>query len=433
MADDSDRGAEGGGGAERSSTHRDGRQRPGRTRAEPRCATTVPVAPSSSVPNGSTPPEVTTRSRGANQLGGARWRRARPRLHPWTGRSGRMVDSRAPAPPSGRGRRGTGRPESTGASPNHGYAMQREAPRSDSRSPPGPRRTPGQRRQGEDKHCHLRTPRQVGSVTTRVGTQSWPEALTRHGGQSLTCQRSIVGGGCHDRPMPMTTTRIPLLGPYDLREVALMGFGHRDQQSFDGVMRLGFCVDGDHESQVGVALRSRGRPHVRPGGQRRTSGRSRRRRTSGRQGGLGRSRRPRAIRAAVPQRSVPGPGLRGVRQGSGRPTSTPRTKRRSGRSSAPGAHAGQGDRAPPAAGRDVRDRPHGSLANRFRWCRRPVGLLEVGDSARPTGGPDSTTPRHRRGGPAWRPGHRPAGGDGHPRRPWPICSGCLASGRSTAR
>lgn len=54
--------------------------------------------------------------------------------------------------------------------------------------------------------------------------------------------------------MVATTIRIPLQGPYDLREVALMGFGHRDEESFDGVMRLGFCVDGDYESQVGVAV-----------------------------------------------------------------------------------------------------------------------------------------------------------------------------------
>ena len=53
----------------------------------------------------------------------------------------------------------------------------------------------------------------------------------------------------------MATTRVPLQGPYDLREVALMGFGHRDEQSFDGVMRLGFCVDGDYETQIGVAVR----------------------------------------------------------------------------------------------------------------------------------------------------------------------------------
>ena len=56
----------------------------------------------------------------------------------------------------------------------------------------------------------------------------------------------------------MTTVRVLLQGPYDLREVALMGFGHRDEQDFDGVMRLGFCVDGDYETQVGVAVRQQG-------------------------------------------------------------------------------------------------------------------------------------------------------------------------------
>jgi DNA-3-methyladenine glycosylase II len=59
-------------------------------------------------------------------------------------------------------------------------------------------------------------------------------------------------------------------GPYDLREVALMGFGHRDERSFDGVMRLAFCVDGDYEQQVGVEVRQSGstlelRVHDRPG------------------------------------------------------------------------------------------------------------------------------------------------------------------------
>jgi DNA-3-methyladenine glycosylase II len=55
-----------------------------------------------------------------------------------------------------------------------------------------------------------------------------------------------------------TTNRVPLRGPFDLREIAMMGFGHRDEAGFDGVMRLGFCVDGDHESQVGVAVRQDG-------------------------------------------------------------------------------------------------------------------------------------------------------------------------------
>ena len=51
------------------------------------------------------------------------------------------------------------------------------------------------------------------------------------------------------------TTSLPVSGPYDLREVALMGFGHRDEKSFDGVMRLGFCLDGDLERQVGAEVR----------------------------------------------------------------------------------------------------------------------------------------------------------------------------------
>lgn len=50
------------------------------------------------------------------------------------------------------------------------------------------------------------------------------------------------------------TTTLALTGPYDLREVALMGFGHRDESAFDGVMRLAFCTDAlDHA--VGVEVR----------------------------------------------------------------------------------------------------------------------------------------------------------------------------------
>ena len=37
-----------------------------------------------------------------------------------------------------------------------------------------------------------------------------------------------------------------------------MGFGHRDERDFDGVMRLAFCVDGDFERQVGVEIRQDG-------------------------------------------------------------------------------------------------------------------------------------------------------------------------------
>jgi DNA-3-methyladenine glycosylase II len=50
------------------------------------------------------------------------------------------------------------------------------------------------------------------------------------------------------------TTALPLRGPYDLREVALMGFGHRDEKTWDGVMRLAFCVDS-LDRQVGVEVR----------------------------------------------------------------------------------------------------------------------------------------------------------------------------------
>lgn len=53
----------------------------------------------------------------------------------------------------------------------------------------------------------------------------------------------------------MTTTMLAVTGPYDLAEVATMGFGHRDERSYDGVMRLAFCLDGDYERQVGVEAR----------------------------------------------------------------------------------------------------------------------------------------------------------------------------------
>ena len=51
--------------------------------------------------------------------------------------------------------------------------------------------------------------------------------------------------------------RIPVSGPFDLSEVAKMGFGHRDVRAFDGVMRLAFCLD-DGSGQVGVEVRQDG-------------------------------------------------------------------------------------------------------------------------------------------------------------------------------
>jgi DNA-3-methyladenine glycosylase II len=56
----------------------------------------------------------------------------------------------------------------------------------------------------------------------------------------------------------MRTSTIELRGPYSLEEVALMGFGHRDERTFDGVMRLAFCLESDLEQQVGVEVRQAG-------------------------------------------------------------------------------------------------------------------------------------------------------------------------------
>jgi DNA-3-methyladenine glycosylase II len=53
----------------------------------------------------------------------------------------------------------------------------------------------------------------------------------------------------------LTRHRIPVTGPFDLAKIATMEFGHRDERSFDGVLRMAFCVDGDYQSQVGVAVR----------------------------------------------------------------------------------------------------------------------------------------------------------------------------------
>lgn len=48
------------------------------------------------------------------------------------------------------------------------------------------------------------------------------------------------------------------LGPFSLEESATFGFGQRSASSFDGVMRMAFCVDGSgYSRQVGVAVRQR--------------------------------------------------------------------------------------------------------------------------------------------------------------------------------
>ena len=46
-------------------------------------------------------------------------------------------------------------------------------------------------------------------------------------------------------------------GRFSLEEVAMMGFGHRHEDHFDGVMRLAFCLDGDgHEQHGAVEVRA---------------------------------------------------------------------------------------------------------------------------------------------------------------------------------
>ncbi len=63
---------------------------------------------------------------------------------------------------------------------------------------------------------------------------------------------------------PVSTTFLDVIGPYDLGEVALMGFGHRDEQSFDGVMRMAFCLDPALSTPVGVEARQQdGRVELR--------------------------------------------------------------------------------------------------------------------------------------------------------------------------
>jgi len=56
---------------------------------------------------------------------------------------------------------------------------------------------------------------------------------------------------------PQVTT-LDVTGPYDLAEVALMGFGHREEKHFDGVMRMAFNLDGGYDRTVGVEARQHG-------------------------------------------------------------------------------------------------------------------------------------------------------------------------------
>jgi DNA-3-methyladenine glycosylase II len=53
--------------------------------------------------------------------------------------------------------------------------------------------------------------------------------------------------------MPAGSFTIRPSGPFSLAEAATFGFGQRDAQDLDGVMRLAFCLDG-YQEQVGVEV-----------------------------------------------------------------------------------------------------------------------------------------------------------------------------------
>ena len=53
--------------------------------------------------------------------------------------------------------------------------------------------------------------------------------------------------------LPPTAFRIEPQGPFSLEEAALFGFGQRDDEAYDGTMRLAFCVDG-YAGQAAVAV-----------------------------------------------------------------------------------------------------------------------------------------------------------------------------------
>jgi DNA-3-methyladenine glycosylase II len=54
--------------------------------------------------------------------------------------------------------------------------------------------------------------------------------------------------------MPADSFTITPRGPFSLQRAATFGFGQRDGEGFDGVMRLAFCVDG-YAGHAGVELR----------------------------------------------------------------------------------------------------------------------------------------------------------------------------------
>src|SRR3712207_6195040 len=66
------------------------------------------------------------------------------------------------------------------------------------------------------------------------------------------------GAGTPATHHPVQQTSLDVRGPYDLDEVAGLGFGPRDERQFDGVLRLACCLDPDYEAAVGVEVRQHG-------------------------------------------------------------------------------------------------------------------------------------------------------------------------------
>lgn len=60
-------------------------------------------------------------------------------------------------------------------------------------------------------------------------------------------------------PAPhLTTVPLDVSGSFSLESVAMMGFGHRHETAFDGVMRLAFCLDGGFATAGAAEVRQAG-------------------------------------------------------------------------------------------------------------------------------------------------------------------------------
>src|SRR4051794_23634044 len=88
---------------------------------------------------------------------------------------------------------------------------------------------------------------------TKEATTKVPFALM---GRTLVGR--AVGAGRDDPRVTTATTSIPTRGLFSLEELALFGFGHRNERTFDGVMRMAFRVDHDLDTAAGVEVRQSG-------------------------------------------------------------------------------------------------------------------------------------------------------------------------------